>query len=133
MNFQKLIGERKGSEKRDTSQGGVHMPKPLELEVTEQQRQELLWHRDHDQKPYLRERCAALLMIADGDSARHVAQKRLYRPRKADTIYDWVKRYRKLGLAGLQVRTGRWRKPAFFPCVPRARSRQRSLVTCGAS
>jgi transposase len=77
------------------------MPKPLELKVTEQQRQELLWHRDHDPKPYVCERCAALLMIADGDSARHVAQHRLYRPRKAETIYTWGKRYRKLGLKGL--------------------------------
>lgn len=31
------------------------MPKPLELEVTEQHRQELLWHRDYDPKLYLRE------------------------------------------------------------------------------
>ena len=92
MNFKKLIGEQKGSETRDTSVGGVHMPQPLELEVTEQQRQELLWHRDHDQKPYVRERCAARLLIADGASARHVAQRRLYRPRKADTVYEWVKR-----------------------------------------
>ena len=94
------------------------MPKPLELEVTEQQRQELLWHRDHDPKPYMRERCAALLMIVDGDSARHVAHTRLYRPRKADTISAWAKRYQKHGLEGLQVRPGRGRKPAFSPCLP---------------
>ncbi len=109
------------------------MPKPLELDLTEQQRQELRWHRDHDAKPYVRERCAALLMSADGDSARHVAQQRLYHPRKADTIYEWAKRYRKFGQAGLQVRAGRGRKPAFSPSVPGQGSRQRSLAACGAS
>ncbi len=76
------------------------MPKPLELELSVQQRQELLWHRDHDQKPYLRERCAALLMIADGESGRNVAQNRLSRRRKTDTIYGWVHRYQADGLAG---------------------------------
>jgi len=86
MNFQKLIGEPNRSKKRDTSEGGVHMPKPLVLELSQQ----LCRHRDHDPKPYMRERCAALLMIAGGDSARHVAQQRLYRPRKADTLYKWV-------------------------------------------
>ena len=108
------------------------MPKPLTLELTEPQRQELLWHRDHDPKPYVRERCAALLMIAAGNSGRYVAQSRLYRRRKADTIYEWVNRYQKHGLAGLQVGSGRGRKPAFSPCLPGSRSRQRSLVACGA-
>ena len=109
------------------------MSKPLELELCEQQRQELLWHRDHAQKAYLRERCAALLMIADGESGRKVAQNRLYRRRKADTIYDWVRRYQGDGLAGLRVRTGRGRKPAFSPCVPEQQSGQRSVAACRAS
>src|SRR6266516_3104186 len=118
MNFQQIRGERKGSEKRETSQGGVDMPKPLELALTEQQRQELLWHRDHDQKPYLREQYAALLMIADGDRTRHVARECLYRSRKADTLPEWIKGYRQLGLTSLQMRRGRGRKPAFSPCLP---------------
>ncbi len=109
------------------------MPKPLALELNEQQRQELLWHRNHDQKAYLRERCAALLMIADADSGRHVAKARLYRPRKADTIYEWVKRYRELGLAGLQMHAGRGRKPAFSPSLPGQRSRQRGVAARRAS
>jgi hypothetical protein len=109
------------------------MPKPLTLELTEPQRQELLWHRDHDPKPYVRERCAALLMIAEGDSTRHVAQHRLYRRRKADTLYDRVKRYQTFGLAGLQVRKGRGRKPAFSPCLSGQRHSQRSLAACSAS
>lgn len=57
-------------------------------------------------------------MIVDGDSARHVAHKRLYRAVKADTIYTWAKRYREQGLTGLQVRAGRGRKPTFSPCLP---------------
>jgi hypothetical protein len=36
------------------------------LTLTEGQRQELLRLRDHDQRPYVRERGAALRKIADG-------------------------------------------------------------------
>ena len=35
------------------------------LDLTVSQRQELLHHHDHDSRPYVRERCAALLKIAD--------------------------------------------------------------------
>jgi hypothetical protein len=42
------------------------------LELTDVQRQELAHHRDHDARPYVRERCAALLKIADGQSPHHV-------------------------------------------------------------
>ena len=68
------------------------MPKHLTLDLKEDQRQELLWHRDHDPKPLIRERCAALLMIADGDSPAHVARHRLYRRREPDTVYRWRRR-----------------------------------------
>jgi hypothetical protein len=36
------------------------------LALSDNDRAELLYHRDHDPKPYVRERCAALLKIADG-------------------------------------------------------------------
>ena len=93
------------------------MPQHLHLPLTEPQRQELTWQRDHAQQPYQRERCAALLMIAQGDSPAHVARARLYKRREPDTLYRWYYRYQQAGFAGLGVRKGRGRKPAFSPSV----------------
>ena len=79
------------------------------------QRQELEHLRDQAALPYLRERAAALLKIAAGQSATQVARHGLLRPRQPRTVYDWVERYAAAGSAGLQVRKGRGRKPAFSP------------------
>jgi hypothetical protein len=49
------------------------MPNHRSLTLTEQQRQELADQRDHAKEPYLRERCAALLKVAEGAKAAHVA------------------------------------------------------------
>jgi hypothetical protein len=68
------------------------------LELTSTQRQNLLHHRDHDPRPYVRERCAALLKIADGMSPHAVARQGLLRPRKPDTVYSWLDWYEKYGL-----------------------------------
>ena len=95
------------------------MPNPLTLELTLAQRRELEAARDHHERAYIRERAAALLKIAAGWSGRQVAQRGLLKRRKADTVYAWVHRYRAEGLAGLQVRAGRGRKPAFSPPLPR--------------
>jgi hypothetical protein len=57
------------------------------LALTAEQRQELLHHRDHDPRPYVRERCAALLKVADGQTAHAVARAGLLRPRDPDTVY----------------------------------------------
>ena len=43
------------------------------LAISEDDRAELLYHRDHDPKPYVRERCSAVLKIADGHSPYAVA------------------------------------------------------------
>ena len=109
------------------------MPKHLPLNVTEPQRQELTWHRDQAQQPYLRERCAALLMIAEGDSPAHVARARLYKRREPDTLYRWYYRYQQAGFSGLRMQTGRGRKPAFSPSVARRRRGQRGAAASGAS
>ena len=69
----------------------------------------------HAPKPYLRERTAAILKIAAGCSGRHVAQHGLLTRRRTDTVYEWVRRYQTDGLAGLSIRTGRGRPPAFSP------------------
>jgi transposase len=91
------------------------MPKPLVLVLTPKQWDELEWARDQYPKPYVRERAAALLKIADGRSGRDVALNGLLKPRDPDTIYEWVRRYKKHGLKGLLIKPGRGRKPAFSP------------------
>ena len=91
------------------------MPRPLQLVLRIAERRELERVRDHDPEPYLREKAAALLKIAGGQSGRDVALHGLLKHRRPDTVYDWVRRYRAAGIAGLRVQPGRGRKPAFFP------------------
>ena len=71
------------------------------LALNPDHRQELLHARDHDPRPAVRERCAALLKVADGQSACAVARCGLLRPRDPDTVYAWLDYYRDQGLAGL--------------------------------
>ena len=71
------------------------------LSLTEDQRQELVRVRDHDPRPYVRERGAAILKIAEGQSPHRVAQSGLLKPRDPDTIYAWLDRYEAEGVAGL--------------------------------
>jgi len=71
------------------------------LVLTEEQRQELLQLRDHDSRPYVRERGAAVLKIADGQSPHQVATCGLLKPRDPDTVYGWLDRYQESGTAGL--------------------------------
>jgi transposase len=91
------------------------MPKPLRLVLDEKRVLELKQVRDHDPEPYLREKAAALLKISAGQSGRAVARQGLLRPRRPDTVYEWVRRYQADGIAGLRVKAGRGRKPAFSP------------------
>ena len=86
------------------------------LQLLPRQRRTLIRVRDHHPLPHLREKAAALLKVADGWSIRDVAHLGLLRPRSRNTVSAWVSRYRARGLAGLKVRTGRGRKPAFSPC-----------------
>jgi hypothetical protein len=73
----------------------------IALSLTEDQRQELLRLRDHDSRPYVRERGAALLKIAEGASPHRVARSGLLKPRDPDTVYAWLSRYQAEGIAGL--------------------------------
>jgi len=91
------------------------MPKPLTIQLTPEQREELEHIRDHHEKPYVRERAAAILKIADGMSGRQVALNGLLKRRDPDSIYAWVRRYLAEGVTGLRIRPGRGRKPAFSP------------------
>jgi hypothetical protein len=71
------------------------------LALSDDERAALLSHRDHDPKPYVRERCAALLKIADGHSPYAVANAGLLRHRDPDTVYAWLDYYQDQGLPGL--------------------------------
>ena len=77
------------------------MPKRRTLTLSDSQRAELeqIWRRDP--RPYMRERAAALLQIADGRSGHWVAKNGLLRRRKADTVYDWLDAYEQGGAAAL--------------------------------
>jgi len=98
------------------TEGGV-MAERLQISLTAEQACELEHARDHHVRPYVRERCAAILKIADGMSGRQVAMKGLLKRRALDTVYEWFHRYEAEGLKGLLVRPGRGRKPAFSPSM----------------
>jgi hypothetical protein len=79
------------------------MPPRHTLALTAEQHQQLVHHRDHDPRPYVRERCAALLKVAGGSSPHAVARHGLLRPRQPDTVYRWLRCWRDRGLGGLQA------------------------------
>ncbi len=85
------------------------------LILDESSRLELEQMRDRHTKPYMRERAAALLKIADGMAPLSVAQKGLLKPRYEGTVYAWLDRYLAEGISGLEIKQGRGRKPAFSP------------------
>jgi len=93
------------------------MPAKLSLSLTEEQKHELEELRDRASKPYIRERAAAILKIVEGDSGRQIALQGLLKRHAPDTIYEWVRRYLAEGKAGLEIRRGRGRKPAFSPSL----------------
>ena len=74
------------------------------LELNETEREALVAHRDHDANPQVRERCAAILKIAAGQSAYGVAREGLLKPRDPDTVYEWLDRYEQDGLVGILSR-----------------------------
>jgi transposase len=76
-------------------------------------RKRLVWHRDHDPKPYVRERCAAILKIAEGLVPHAVARTGLLKPRDPDTLYAWLDAYEADGFEGLmQHPHGGYRGPS---------------------
>jgi hypothetical protein len=88
--------------------------------LTAVQRQDLTDVVRHHPKPYVRERASALLKIADGAVPAQVAATGLLQPRDPDTIYAWLDRFETEGLAGLLMRPGRGRRPAFSPSASHA-------------
>ena len=77
------------------------MPQRRTVTLTDEQRQELLQHRDHDHRPDVRERCAAVLKVAQGEAPYAVARRGLLRPRDPDTLYQWLDYFQAEGVPGL--------------------------------
>ena len=88
--------------KKSQSIGSETIMQQRTLRLSKAQQNELEHCRDHDRRPDIRERCAAVLKIAAGQSAHAVAQGGLWKPRKPDTVYGWLDRYEEGGLEGLQ-------------------------------
>jgi hypothetical protein len=78
------------------------MAKRRTLQLSPEQRAELEATRDRDKRPYLREKAAALLKIADGMTPHAVALHGLLRCRDPDTVYGWLDDYELTG--ALKVR-----------------------------
>jgi transposase len=74
---------------------------PPALTLTREEEQDLLRHRVGDPDPSVRERCAVILMIGDGRTPHWVAKHGLVKPRHRDTVYAWLKLYKKAGLPRL--------------------------------
>jgi hypothetical protein len=91
------------------------MPRHIHIQLTETQRQELLQTRDGHAKPFVRERAAAVLKVADGALIQHVAERGLLKRHEPETVSGWIARYLAAGLSGWHIREGRGRKPKFSP------------------
>src|SRR3712207_4287841 len=79
--------------------------------LTPTQRKELLDLRRQHPKPYVRERAAAILQVANGKTIGEVAKTGLLKQRQDETVSSWVQRYLLEGITGIEIRTGRGRKP----------------------
>ena len=83
------------------------------LTLSKKQSKRLVWHRDHDARPYVRERCAALLKIAAGEAPYAVACQGLLKPRDPDTVYRWLECYDAEGFDGVSAHPhGGYRGPS---------------------
>src|SRR5260221_5670741 len=71
----------------------------------------------------MRERAAAILKVGSGLSMLQVALHGLHKPRRYETISEWISRYECGGVEGLWVQAGRVRKPAFSRCASPTRRR----------
>jgi transposase len=88
------------------------MPKRRVVQLTDAQRSKLESVVNLHPKPYVRERAAAILKVANGQSAYAVARYGLLRERDPDTVYAWLERFEQEGIEGLLIKEGRGRKPS---------------------
>jgi hypothetical protein len=61
------------------------------LELKTKQQRELEEYRDHDPRPYMRERCGALLKLAGGQTPHAVARQGLLKPPDPNMLYGWLR------------------------------------------
>jgi Helix-turn-helix domain len=101
------------------------MDSPFALELAPAQVQELEQVRDHHPKAYVRVKAAGILKVWSGTSRRQVARSGLLKPVRRETVQQWIVRYQQEGVAGLLVKAGRGRKPAFSPCADPGAGRRR--------
>src|SRR6476620_4692402 len=91
------------------------MPKYIVVELSESQEAELEKTRHQHPKAYMRERAAAVLKVAKGETVSVVAEKGLLTRHEPETVHQWIKKYLAQGLKGWDIRNGRGRKAAFSP------------------
>ena len=80
--------------------------------VTLTQRQELEEGLRHGSSHCFRMRCQSILLKSEGRKSKEVSQ---ITGMCAVSINNWVKRYNEEGIAGLQTKSGRGRKPLISP------------------
>lgn len=80
------------------------MPSRRTLNLNQEEAADLEEYLDHDPRPYVRERCAAILKIGQGKSPHRVSQDGLLQRRDPDTVYNWLNIYETEGIAGLIAR-----------------------------
>lgn len=93
------------------------MSRRYRINLTNDQKLELLNMRDHDIFPYVRVKAHGILQVADGHLLQEIASFYVLKPRKPETVKKWCERYLQEGREGLLVQAGRGRKPAFSPCA----------------
>lgn len=91
------------------------MPKRITIDLNEVQRQELDKVRRQHPKPYMRERAAAVLKVADGHTVTEVAATGLLIRHEPETVKGWIDSYQAAGLKAWDIQPGRGRKAAFSP------------------
>ena len=89
------------------------MPVILTNCLMPEQQKQLEYIRDNHEKPYMRERAAAMLKTAQGLSCRQVALTGLLKPRVPKTVRNWLKRFQSEGISGLEIKPGRGRKASY--------------------
>lgn len=90
------------------------MPKQYVIELSDAERAKLEAWVKNPPKAHLRKRAWATLLVADGQPMYEVAKDYRVRVHRT-TVSEWVQRYQSNGIAGLKVKAGQGRKPAFSP------------------
>jgi hypothetical protein len=94
------------------------MPKYIVVELSEGQEAELEKVRHQHPKAFMRERAAAVLKVAQGETVTAVAEKGLLTRHEPETVHQWIKNYLAHGLQRWEIQSGRGRKAAFSPSKP---------------